>query len=433
MNWKNEWKSFAAIIGGFLLLLHLPIAWPRFDEALIEALALAKYYAQGHVLATLIPAFFIAGAIGVFVSKGDIMRYLGPSANKFLAYGVASVSGTILSVCSCTVLPLFAGIYRRGAGLGPAIAFLYSGPAINVLAITLTARVLGWQIGLARALGAIGFSIFIGLVMSFIFRHEEISKTNHASALEADEEHSHHPWQQTSLYFLSLVAILIFANWGGAESGFFAAVHRIHWLLTGIAAIGLAVALVAWFGAKLWKVIAAVLFTALTPVFFPHRPEIAFIVGIIGLTFVTSTEKGEPSEWFQASWNFVKQIAPLLLIGILITGFLFGGSGSSGLVPSEWVTAAVGGNSLSANFISAILSAFMYFCTLIEVPVVQGLMNAGMGKGPALALLLAGPALSLPSMLALRAFIGTKKTVVYISLVVVMATLTGWIFGMMVG
>ena len=154
-RWKGEWRTLLIIIGGFLAFYYLPIGVPRFDNAMAEALELTKWYAQEHVVLCLLPAFFIAGAIAVFVNQASVMKYLGPSAPKAMAYGVGAVSGTILAVCSCTVLPLFAGIYTMGAGLGPAIAFLYSGPAINALAIIMTASVLGPSLGIARAVGAV--------------------------------------------------------------------------------------------------------------------------------------------------------------------------------------------------------------------------------------------------------------------------------------
>ena len=211
MDWKREWKPLAVIVAAFLACFYLPVGTPRFDNAVNESLHLVKWYAQEHVLLCLIPAFFIAGAIGVFVSQASVMRYLGAKANKVLAYGVASVSGTILAVCSCTVLPLFAGIYRMGAGLGPASAFLYSGPAINVLAIFLTARILGLEMGVARAVGAVVFSIIVGLIMHFIYRKEENSRTEAQMALP--DPPTSRPLWQTGVYFPSMIAILVFANW----------------------------------------------------------------------------------------------------------------------------------------------------------------------------------------------------------------------------
>ncbi len=429
MDWKKEWRPLLWIIAVFLALFYLPVGTLRFDRAISEALQLAKWYAREHVLLCLIPAFFIAGAIGVFVKKEAVMKYLGPKANKFLAYGVASVSGTILAVCSCTVLPLFSGIWRMGAGLGPASAFLYSGPAINVLAIILTARVLGMKIGVARAVGAVLFSIVIGLLMHFIFRKEETEKANAQMAMPEPEVTR--PLWQNALFFFSLVAILIFANWGKPTGigGFFAAVYSVKWLITGLAALGLAMILVFWFHLPRWKVIAAAIPPLILVFLFPTQPLLAFGVGVIGLSLVLSFAKGEAGEWFTSSWDFAKLILPLLIGGVLVAGVLLGRPGHEGLIPSSWVSAAVGGNSLLANFFAAISGAFMYFATLTEVPILQGLIGSGMGQGPALALLLAGPALSLPSMLVLRKVMGLKKTVVFTSLVVVMSTIAGFIFG----
>lgn len=429
MNWKTEWKVLALIAGIFLAFFYLPVGTERFDNAVMEALYLAKWYAQEHVLLCLIPAFFIAGAIAVFISQASVIKYLGAKANKILAYGVASVSGSILAVCSCTVLPLFAGIYRMGAGLGPATAFLYSGPAINVLAIVLTANVLGVELGIARAVGAIVFSVVIGVLMHVIFRKDEKQKSDAQLALPETEVKR--PLWQNGIYFASMIGILVFANWGKPDEmlGIWAVIYNAKWFLTALFAAALSVMLVLWFDIKWWKVLLTALPTIALAIISPEQPMLAFAAAVIGLSWFTSTDKGEAGEWFSASWGFAKQILPLLLFGVLIAGALLGRVGHEGLIPSEWVAAAVGGNSLSANFFAAFAGAFMYFATLTEVPILQGLIGNGMGKGPALALLLAGPALSLPNMLVIRSVIGTKKTIVFVSLVVVMATISGLIFG----
>ena len=429
MNWKEEWKPLALIAGAFLVFFYLPVGTPRFDNAIMESLQLVKWYAREHVLLCLIPAFFIAGAISVFVSQASVMKYLGARANKVLAYGVASVSGSVLAVCSCTVLPLFAGIYKMGAGLGPATAFLYSGPAINVLAIILTARILGMEIGIARAVGAVAFSIIIGLLMHLIFRDEEIEKANAQMAMP--DPHVKRPLWQTTVYFALMVAILVFANWGKSDvqEGFFYAVHSIKWYLTGIAAAAFGLILVLWFNLAWIKIVYTAVPTAVLAFLFPHEPLIPFGAAAIGLSAITSKDTGEAGEWFSATWGFAKQITPLLLGGVLVSGLLLGRPGNEGLIPNAWIVNLVGGNSLWANFFSAVVGAFMYFATLTEVPILQGLIGSGMGKGPALSLLLAGPALSLPSMIVLKSIMGTKKTVVYCSLVVLMATITGMLFG----
>ena len=428
MVWNKEYRNLVVIVGVFLACFYLPVGYPRFDNAVIEAFHLVKWYAREHVLLCLVPAFFIAGAIGVFISKTAVMRYLGPGANKILAYGVASVSGAILAVCSCTILPLFAGIYRMGAGLGPATAFLYAGPAINVLAIILTASVLGLEMGIARGVGAVLFSIVIGLIMAFIFRHDE---EGDAPQMVLPEEEAERALWQNALYFASMVGILVFANWGRPEetTGLWAAIYSAKWWITSGLGLGFAVILVRWFKAEFWQVglvVAAVLAVALI---FPDYPEAAFAIGFVGLAVITSLARGELNQWFTTSWDFAKQILPLLLIGVLIAGALLGRVGHEGLIPSGWVAQAVGGNSLAANFFAAFAGAFMYFATLTEVPILQGLIGSGMGKGPALALLLAGPALSLPNMLVIRSVLGTKKTVVFVILVVVMATLSGVVYG----
>ncbi len=429
MNWKSEWKHLAWIAAIFIGCYFLPVGYARFDNAMLEAFHLVKWYAQEHVLLCLVPAFFIAGAIGVFVSQAAVMKYLGPDANKVLAYGVAAVSGTILAVCSCTILPLFAGIYRMGAGLGPATAFLYSGPAINVLAIVLTATVLGPTMGIARAIGAIAFSIIIGLLMAFFFRNEKLEKP--AVPIVMMDDDTIRPLWQNALYFFSMVGILVFANWGKPQSpeGLWAAIYNTKWLITSGFGLLFAVILVLWFKVRFWKVGLVAVIVAIAAFAAPSHPAIAFTAGFIGLSLITSLDKGEMGQWFTTSWDFAKQILPLLLIGVLIAGALLGRVGHEGLIPSEWVASAVGGNSLRANFFASFAGAFMYFATLTEVPILQGLIGSGMGKGPALALLLAGPALSLPNMLVIRSVVGTKKTVVFVTLVIVMATITGMIFG----
>ncbi len=430
MEWKNELKPLFWLTAVFLLCFYLPVGIPRFDNALKEALELTKWYAQEHVLLCLVPAFFIAGAIGVFVSQQSVMKYLGPKANKFLAYGVASVSGTILAVCSCTILPLFVGIYKMGAGLGPAIAFLYSGPAISVLSIIITARILGLEIGIARAVGAISFSVVIGAIMHFIYRKEENDKV--IAMADIPEPEVARPLWHTAFYFFLMVGILVFANWAkpaNETSGAWHSIYYYKWTITAVFSALFAVILVVWFKLSAAKTALASAAVAAAWAGFPHEPMVPFVVGTIGLSIITSFDKGECGEWFKTSWDFAKQIMPLLLGGVFVSGLLLGRPGNEGLIPNIWISSAVGGNSLFANFISSIIGAFMYFATLTEVPIVQGLIGSGMGKGPALALLLAGPALSLPSMLVIKSAIGTEKTAVYVSLVAVMATITGLFYG----
>jgi uncharacterized membrane protein YraQ (UPF0718 family) len=433
MNWKQEWKPLAVIIAAFFVSFYLPVGKMRFDNSVTESLQLVKWYAREHVLLCLIPAFFIAGAIGVFVSQASVMRYLGAKANKVLAYGVASVSGTVLAVCSCTVLPLFAGIYRMGAGLGPATAFLYSGPAINVLAIFLTARILGLEMGVARAVGAVVFSVIVGLLMHLIYRKEETAKADAQMALP--DPPATRPLWQTVLYFASMIAILVFANWGKSSEpvGVWNTIYEIKWYLTGLSAVALGLMLITWFNVQWWKIISTAIPVVVLGLLFREYPLIPFAAGFVGLSLITSTSDGEMGAWFEQTWSFAKQILPLLLLGVVVAGLLLGRPGHEGLIPSAWVSRAVGGNSLWANLFASVAGAFMYFATLTEIPILQGLIGSGMGKGPALALLLAGPALSLPSMLVLRSIMGFKKTVVFVSIVVVMATVTGIIYGYLFG
>jgi hypothetical protein len=429
MDWRREWKWLLLGVGAFAVIFVLPVGTPRFDGAVLESLHLLKWYAREHVLLCLIPAFFIAGAITVFVSQASVMKYLGAGANKVLAYAVASVSGTVLAVCSCTVLPLFAGIYKRGAGLGPATAFLYSGPAINVLAIVLTARVLGWRLGVARAFGAIVFGVVIGLIMHALFRADEQARTNAIPA--APIVAPTRTLGQEVTYFASLVGILVFANWAepGSPWGFWSAVFDYKWFLTAALGIGLAIVLVRWFALPVASMAVITGATVIAAFAMPASPLIAFTVAIVGLSVVTSRAGGDAAEWFSATWDYAKQITPLLLGGVLLAGLLLGRPGHEGLIPSEWVSRSVGGNAIGANLFASLAGAFMYFATLTEVPIVQGLVGSGMGQGPALALLLAGPALSLPSILVIRSVLGSTRTFTYVLLVVVMATITGMAFG----
>jgi len=439
----KHWKKLVIIIAVFLGCYFLPVGNVRFDSSITEALHLVKWYAREHVLLCLVPAFFIAGAISVFVSQASVMKYLGARANKILAYGVASVSGSILAVCSCTVLPLFAGIYKMGAGIGPATAFLYSGPAVNVLAIILTARILGFEMGVARAVGAILFSVVIGLLMHLIYRKEEIEKN--AAQMAMPEPQVSRPLWKNALYFASMVGILVFANW--ARSGDIRAVflccpngltaYKVEGTLIDqteeVVVIQDNTGTVNEIPAELLEDISDI---DKNPVYeFIYKYKWALVVIFLAgfLIMVTSWfNRSEVSDWVGATWDFAWQILPLLLGGVLIAGFLLGrpGPGHEGVIPVEWVNKAVGGNSIWSNLFAAVAGAFMYFATLTEVPILQGLMGAGMGKGPALALLLAGPALSLPNMLVIRSVMGTQKTVVFVLLVILMATVSGIVFGM---
>ena len=430
MNWKHEKKNLFWIGLAFGVAYFLPVEKSAFTNAVHESLVLAKWYAREHVLLCLIPAFFIAGVISVFVSQAAVIKYFGANTKKWLAYLVASVSGTILAVCSCTILPLFSSIHKRGAGLGPAIAFLYSGPAINILAIILTARILGPELGLARVVGAVTFSIMIGLIMHFMYIKEEKLKAN-AQLIMPESEETRPLWQ-TAFHFFVLVAILVFANWGkpADTTGVWHAIWSAKWALTGFFGILFGISLITILKINWQGVLIASVPVVFAAIFFKHNPLIPFSAAVLGTSVLISRKEGEPQEWMSSTWGFAKQILPLLAAGVLVAGFLLGSpEGGQGIIPSKWISALVGGNSLFSNFFASITGAFMYFATLTEVPILQGLIANGMGKGPALALLLAGPALSLPNMLVIRSVIGTQKTVVFVSLVVVMATITGLIFG----
>ena len=443
MEPKKELKILFRIVAVFAVVFFLPIGSERFMTAVDATLDLARWYAREHVVLCLLPAFFIAGVIAVFVSQGSVLKYFGANAKKWLSYSVAAVSGGILAVCSCTILPLFTSIYRRGAGLGPAVAFLYSGPAISILSIILTTRILGVELGVARMIGAVCFSVVIGLAMAFIFRKEEqVKKEQQMNIVPPPEKR---PMRQTALHFFTLVAILVFANWGAPaakDTGLWQFVFTYKWYFTAGFGLLLCWSLVRVLKLKFAWVAAAAATTLLSAwlatVFIADAklvPLVPMIVGIAALSIMLLCDKGdaENREWALSSWGFAKQIMPLLAIGVVTAGFLLGsthdGETIAGVIPNRWIEWAVGGNSLLSNFFASFTGAFMYFATLTEVPIIQGLLASGMGKGPALALLLAGPSLSLPNMLVIRGVMGTKKTVVYVVLVIVLATLAGYVYG----
>ncbi|MCF7928912.1 MAG: permease [Spirochaetales bacterium] len=383
-------RVLTTLTGIFLAVYFIPFGNERVSAALQESFLMLGEYAREHVLLCLVPAFFIAGAVMVFLNQQAVIRYLGPKAPKPLAYGVASVSGTILAVCSCTVLPLFKGIYRKGAGIGPAVSFLYSGPAINVLAIVLTAKVLGLQLGSARAVGAILFSILIGLTMHLIFRKEDAARvTNEAMFSYDKDEETPRSLGVNGIYMLSMIGILVFINWApaGGSMEVWDFIYRMKYIITAAFAVLLVSMLIRWF------------------------------------------KRSELKEWVGATRDFAVQILPLLIGGVLVAGFLLGRPGHMAIIPESWIAALVGGNSLGANAAAAVVGALMYFATLTEVPIMQGLIGAGMGNGPALALLLAGPSLSLPNLLVIGGELGAKKTLTYAGLVVVFSTFVGMLYG----
>ena len=434
MDTKKELKILSWIIAVFTAVFFLPLGSERFMTAVDATLDLAKWYAREHVVLCLLPAFFIAGVIAVFVSQGSVLKYFGANAKKWLSYTVAAVSGGILAVCSCTILPLFTSIYKRGAGLGP---------AISILSIILTARILGFEMGVARVIGAVLFSVVIGLAMSFIFRKEEKAKKEEQMNIVPPPEKR--PMWQTSFHFFTLVLILVFANWGApaaSDTGLWYGIFTYKWYIVGALSLLLCWSLVRILKLRiLWVVLGAVataVSTLLANLFIGNAklvPLVPMIVAITALSVILLFDKRdeENKEWAFASWGFAKQIMPLLAIGVVTAGFLLGSTHDNtaiaGIVPNSWIEWAVGGNSLLSNFFASFTGAFMYFATLTEVPIIQGLLASGMGKGPALALLLAGPSLSLPNMLVIRGVLGTKKTVVYVALVIVMATISGFIFG----
>lgn len=443
METKKELKILFGIVAIFAAVFFMPLQSIRFTTAINATLDLAQWYAREHVVLCLLPAFFIAGVIAVFVSQSSVLKYFGANAKKCLSYTVAAVSGGILAVCSCTILPLFTSIYKRGAGLGPAVAFLYSGPAISVLSIILTTRILGLEMGIARVIGAVLFSVVIGLAMAFIFRKEEKAKQEQQMNIIPAPENR--PMWQTAFHFFTLVLILVFANLGAPASndtGLWQTLFIYKWYVVGVLSVLLCGSLVWILKLKVVWVLLGAIITASSAIlsnsFIPNEkliPLVPMLVAITCLSVVLLLDKNneENRDWLFSSWGFAKQIMPLLAVGVVTAGFLLGSTHDdtslAGIIPNEWIQWAVGGNSLLSNFLASFTGAFMYFATLTEVPIIQGLLASGMGKGPALALLLAGPSLSLPSMLVINQVLGFKKTVVFVVLVIAMATVSGWVFG----
>lgn len=443
METKKELKILFGIVAIFAAVFFMPLQSIRFTTAIDATLDLVQWYAREHVVLCLLPAFFIAGVIVVFVSQSSVLKYFGANAKKWLSYTVAAVSGGILAVCSCTILPLFTSIYKRGAGLGPAVAFLYSGPAISVLSIILTARILGLEMGIARVIGAVLFSVVIGLAMAFIFRKEEKAKQEQQMNIIPAPENR--PMWQTAFHFFTLVLILVFANLGAPASndtGLWQTLFIYKWYVVGVLSVLLCGSLVWILKLKVVWVLLGAIITASSAIlsnsFIPNEkliPLVPMLVAITCLSVVLLLGKNneENRDWLFSSWGFAKQIMPLLAVGVVTAGFLLGSTHDdtslAGIIPNEWIQWAVGGNSLLSNFLASFTGAFMYFATLTEVPIIQGLLASGMGKGPALALLLAGPSLSLPSMLVINQVLGFKKTVVFVVLVISMATVSGWVFG----
>ena len=432
----KQWKILATFVAVFLLAYFLPLSHPKVKIAILEAFKMLQWYARNHTLACVVPALFIAGAITTFLSKEAVLRHLGPKANKVEAYSVASVSGTVLAVCSCSVLPMFAGIYRVGAGLGPASAFLYSGPALNILAIFLTARVLGFEIGVVRAVGAIVFGIIIGLIMAAAFRRDEEDRMAAAAAAALpDPPVPRRSLGQTVLYFACMMAFLVFSDWynpgnvvvhssNGAEiPAVLLQETRDEVLVQVDRPVG---------GMKVGEKIT------LAKEDIDHIEEARnwvmtiyhakwYLAGLTGLLVLLMVwrwfDRAEIGEWMANTWDFAKLLVPLLFGGVFVVGFV------GALLPDKQVASLVGDNTLKSNLIASVVGCLFYFATLTEIPILQALTEHGMAQGPALALLLAGPALSLPSLLVIRSVIGNKKTAVFTVLVIVMATLVGMAYG----
>ncbi len=434
MNWKTELKILAALVGIFLVAYALPLGNPKIQQAIQEAFRLLQWYARNHTLACVVPALFIAGAIITFLSQASVMRYLGPKSNPVMAYAIASVSGCVLAVCSCSVLPMFAGIYQLGAGLGPASAFLYSGPAINVLAIFLSARVLGLSIGVGRAVGAIVFAVVIGLLMATVFRKGERAKVETALRMPEPEKPPRHI-SKTALHLACMVLFLVFSDWFNPGNVIVKTVdgRQFNAVVIHETKDTVRFQLEEDLGSEktgdkimLSKTEIAEMQERKTWVLTVYHIR-WYLAGLCGLAVVIMAwrwfERDEIRKWMLNTWQFTKLLVPLLYGGVFVVGFV------SILLPEKQVAQWVGDNSLRSNLVASVIGTFWYFATLTEIPITQALMKLGMHNGPVLALLLAGPALSLPNILVIRKVMGNRKTLVFIILVVVMSTIVGLFFG----
>lgn len=429
----KDWRRMAWLVGVFLAAYYLPLGNQNVKDAILAAFSLLQWYAINHTLACVVPAMFIAGAISTFLSQASVMHYLGPRSNRLLAYSMASVSGVVLAVCSCSVLPMFAGIYRMGAGLGPASAFLYSGPAINVMAIFLSARVLGLDLGIGRAIGSIVFAFVIGLLMAWIFRASERQRIDIAMQMPQPPTSRRSLWQ-TTLYFVCMILFLVFSDWYNTNDVTISLKDgtRLEANIRYSTQDALEVQIYDADGHLGTEVVrlSRVQIDRIEPkpgfVMAVHRHK-WYLAGVCGLAVVIMVWRwfsvDEIKQWMQATWDFALMIVPLLFGGVFITGFV------GGLMPEKYVAGVVGGNSLVSNLMASLVGMIWYFATLTEVPVTEMLLRLGMGRGPALALLLAGPALSLPSILVIYRVIGLKKTLVFCLLVVAMSSICGLVFG----
>lgn len=368
----EPWK-LAALVGAFLVFYFAPLG-DLGAGRLQPAFALLHEYARAHVLTCLVPAFFIAGAIAVYLNKGAVLRYLGPEARRIISYPLASLSGGVLAVCSCTVLPLFAGIFKRGAGLGPAIAFVFTGPAINVTAIFLTASVLGWQFAAFRLGAAMLIAIVAGLVMVALFERGRTDEGEKPWSAGADAEDPGYP---------------------GAAVGVFLGAQLFILVVLGIGAI-------------------------------PPIAKLAVVaVGLAAVLWVTFARFRSPDRhaWIDETWTFTKQIMPLLFVGVFLAGMI------AAFLPERMVAGTVGGNGLAANAVASVSGALMYFATLTEIPILQSLMRLGMGDGPVMAMLLTGNALSIPNLIVLNRILGPRRTATYLAITVSMSIVAGLLFG----
>jgi len=435
---KKELGIFLGLLTIFLIAYFLNFTDGKIQIAIMEAFYMLQWYARNHTLACVVPAMFIAGAIASFLSKEAVLRHLGPKAKKVEAYSVASVSGTVLAVCSCSVLPMFAGIYRVGAGLGPASAFLYSGPAINVMAIFLTARVLGYDLGIARVIGSVCFAVIIGVLMAAIFRKDE--EKREAAALQLpDPPPARRSLLQTALFFAAMIGFLVFSDWANPSQTTVEKTDGTHLKVAVLLETTdmLRVQIEEPVGALKTGMKLTVPKSEITKTdyatpegyewanwIYTHRWYFAFACLAATLAMVGGWfQRDELAEWMDQTWGFAKSIVPLLFGGVLVTGFV------GALIPDEAVARWVGGDSITANLVASVIGAMGYFATLTEIPILETLIGLGMGRGPALSLLLAGPALSLPSIAVIYSVIGFRKTAVFVLLTVVMSAAVGMVFG----
>ena len=342
-------------------------------ELMYAGMDAIKEYVALHVITCLIPAFLLAGAMITFISRDTVIRYMGFEAKKSVAFPLAAISGIFLAVCSCTVIPIAAGIYRRGGSIGPAFILLWTAPATNLLALIYTGAILGMDVAAVRVVAAVSTAFIVGLVMMYAFAGEEKERS---SAKDHSVQQGRIMGREDIVILILLLLTLLLPNYLGVGG--------------------------------------------------PYLHKVAIFLVALGVTLAyvySKKETDEIKEWLHETWWFVRLIFPMLMVGVFIVGII------GAILPEDWITNYLGGSGISPTFLASLIGAVSYFATLTEAPFVHTLMELGMGKGPALALLLAGPGLSLPNMVVITRVFGFKKAAIYITITVILATIAGFVAG----